>query len=178
LLAAWAGGASPITALVPEGKALEEVARFFGLSSLAVGDWVRQGALAVKVLPMTDQAGYDRLLWACDMNIVRGEDSFLRAQWAGRPMVWHIYHQDEGVHLVKLAAFLERYCKGLPDAAALAMRRLCEGFNRDEDVAALWPAFAEMLPVLGQHALIWPENVLKNGDLLSRLVQFSENQLQ
>jgi uncharacterized repeat protein (TIGR03837 family) len=178
LLAAWAGGASPITALVPEGKALEEVARFFGRSSLAVGDWVRQGALAVKVLPMTDQAGYDRLLWACDMNIVRGEDSFLRAQWAGRPMVWHIYHQEEGVHLVKLAAFLERYCKGLPDAAALAMRRLCEGFNRDEDVAALWPAFAEMLPVLGQHALIWPENVLKNGDLLSRLVQFSENQLQ
>lgn len=178
LLTAWAGSGTPITALVPEGRALGEVARFLGLAAMKAGDMARQGALTVHALPMTDQAGYDRLLWACDLNIVRGEDSFLRAQWAGRPILWHIYHQDEGVHLVKLAAFLDRYCATLPEAAAQAMRRLCEGFNRDEQVAALWPAFAEMWPVLGEHALLWPKKVLINGDLLTRLVQFSENRLQ
>ena len=50
--------------------------------------------LTVRVLPFVPQAEYDRLLWACDVNIVRGEDSFVRAQWANRPFAWHIYPQS------------------------------------------------------------------------------------
>ena len=45
-------------------------------------------------LPFLPQASFDRLLWACDVNFVRGEDSFVRAQWAGRPFVWQIYPQS------------------------------------------------------------------------------------
>jgi uncharacterized repeat protein (TIGR03837 family) len=154
------------------------VARFFSRDGLAAGAQLKQGALTVKVLPMTDQAGYDKLLWACDLNLVRGEDSFLRAQWAGRPMLWHIYRQDEGAHLVKLDAFLERYTAALPTGAGRAMRQLCLAFNRDEDVGALWPAFAASLPELAQHARTWPQIALKNGDLVTRLVQFCENRIQ
>ncbi|MGI9134460.1 MAG: elongation factor P maturation arginine rhamnosyltransferase EarP, partial [Rhodoferax sp.] len=34
-------------------------------------------------LPYTDQRGFDEILWACDLNFVRGEDSLVRALWAG-----------------------------------------------------------------------------------------------
>ncbi len=42
-------------------------------------------------LPWLSQPDYDHLLWACDLNIVRGEDSLVRALWAGAPFVWQIY---------------------------------------------------------------------------------------
>ena len=56
--------------------------------------------------PLT-QIDYDHLLWACDLNFVRGEDSLVRALWARKPFVWHIYPQDDGAHIGKLNAFLD-----------------------------------------------------------------------
>ncbi len=64
------------------------------------------GALTVHWLPLMSQLQYDDLLWACDFNFVRGEDSLVRAVWAGRPFAWHIYPQDDGAHQAKLQAFL------------------------------------------------------------------------
>jgi len=58
-------------------------------------------------LPLQDQMGFDELLWACDLNFVRGEDSLVRALWAGNPFVWQLYPQDDGAHLPKLEAFLD-----------------------------------------------------------------------
>lgn len=58
-------------------------------------------------LPLQDQAGFDELLWACDLNFVRGEDSLVRALWAGKPFVWQLYPQEDGAHLNKLEAFLD-----------------------------------------------------------------------
>ncbi len=58
-------------------------------------------------LPYTDQNGFDEMLWACDLNFVRGEDSLVRALWAGQPFVWHIYPQDDNAHHAKLEAFLQ-----------------------------------------------------------------------
>ncbi len=65
------------------------------------------GALTVHWLPLMDQPAFDELLWACDFNFVRGEDSLVRAVWAGRPFAWHIYPQDDGAHEAKLQAFLK-----------------------------------------------------------------------
>jgi len=62
---------------------------------------------AWNLLPPLPQSGFDELLWACDLNFVRGEDSLVRALWAGRPFVWQIYPQHDGVHQEKLAAFLD-----------------------------------------------------------------------
>jgi uncharacterized repeat protein (TIGR03837 family) len=58
-------------------------------------------------LPYTDQNGFDEMLWACDLNFVRGEDSLVRALWAGQPFIWHIYPQDDNAHHAKLEAYLE-----------------------------------------------------------------------
>jgi uncharacterized repeat protein (TIGR03837 family) len=58
-------------------------------------------------LPYTTQDGFDDMLWACDLNFVRGEDSLVRALWAGQPFIWHIYPQDDNAHHAKLEAFLD-----------------------------------------------------------------------
>lgn len=64
-------------------------------------------ALAISYLPAVPQAQFDEMLWACDLNLVRGEDSLIRALWAGQALVWHIYPQDDDAHHAKLHAFLD-----------------------------------------------------------------------
>ncbi|HAU57654.1 MAG TPA: elongation factor P maturation arginine rhamnosyltransferase EarP [Comamonadaceae bacterium] len=63
--------------------------------------------LSISYLPHHPQAAFDEMLWACDLNLVRGEDSLVRALWAGRPLVWHIYPQHDNAHHGKLHAFLD-----------------------------------------------------------------------
>ncbi len=58
-------------------------------------------------IPPLSQIEYDELLCSCDLNFVRGEDSLIRALWAGKALVWHIYPQDDGAHAAKLNAFLD-----------------------------------------------------------------------
>ena len=70
------------------------------------------GKLQVLRIPFLSQDEYDHLLWTCDLNVVRGEDSFMRATWAGKPFIWQIYPQQEEAHLTKLDAWLSR--AGLP----------------------------------------------------------------
>ncbi|MBC7715639.1 MAG: elongation factor P maturation arginine rhamnosyltransferase EarP [Pseudorhodobacter sp.] len=65
--------------------------------------------LRVHYLPWLSQPDYDHLLWASDLNFVRGEDSFVRAQWAGKPFVWQIYPQQDDAHVVKLRAFVDLF---------------------------------------------------------------------
>ncbi len=63
------------------------------------------GQLHINQLPYVSQTEFDHLLWACDVNLVRGEDSLVRALWAGQPFAWHIYPQDDLAHHDKLHAF-------------------------------------------------------------------------
>ncbi|MDR0261221.1 MAG: elongation factor P maturation arginine rhamnosyltransferase EarP, partial [Comamonas sp.] len=63
--------------------------------------------IAIHALAACPQPQFDEMLWACDLNLVRGEDSLVRALWAGQPMVWHIYPQQDNAHHAKLNAFLD-----------------------------------------------------------------------
>lgn len=67
----------------------------------------RPATASVRMLPLTDQPGFDRILWSSDLNLVRGEDSLVRALWAGQAFVWHIYPQHDNAHHAKLEAFLD-----------------------------------------------------------------------
>ena len=71
------------------------------------------------------QLDYDKLLWSCDLNLVRGEDSFVRAIWAGKPMLWQIYPQKDGTHHVKLDAWLK--LAKPPTAVGDAMHQWADG---------------------------------------------------
>lgn len=179
LMRAWRDGDREILLLVPEGRIVAGVARFFGDAALSVGACRSAGRLTARVVPFVGQDDYDRLLWSCGLNFVRGEDSFVRAQWAARPFVWQIYPQHDAVHLAKLEAFLTRFAAGLGDAAATALRVFCEAWNRDdalagEALAAGWPAFAAALPPLEVHARDWAAALGARDDLATALVKFSE----
>ncbi len=99
----------------------------------------QQGNLHVARIPFTTQPEYDQTLWTADLNIVRGEDSFVRALWAAKPAIWHIYPQTEDTHLVKLDAWLAR--TDLPPDVKSCIR----SWNL-EDPAATYPnAFDQVL---------------------------------
>jgi uncharacterized repeat protein (TIGR03837 family) len=168
LFDAWRSGKSAITCLVPEGVAVEAVRAFLG-GEAKPGAARTHGALTVRVLPFVAQPDYDRLLWACDLNFVRGEDSFVRAQWAGKPFVWHIYPQDKNLHLVKLKAFLQRYAAGIDSLSAFSL-----GWNgaEDGDWAALWFALQADMPKIASRGADWRRQVLAHGDLTSNLLKF------
>lgn len=63
--------------------------------------------LQLAYLPPLTQQDFDHLLWTCDLNLVRGEDSVIRAIWAGKPLIWQIYPQQDAAHHDKLDAFLD-----------------------------------------------------------------------
>ncbi len=86
---------------------------------------------------MTDQSDYDHLLWCCDFNLVRGEDSFLRAQWAARPFLWHIYPQADAAHLEKLTAFLELYGHHLSPDCHNALNSLSLAYDQGLGIEAV-----------------------------------------
>ena len=171
LLAAWATGNDPILCLVPEGRALPQLAAFFGQAQAraAPGDTFRRGSLEARVLPFVEQERYDELLWLCDINFVRGEDSCVRAQWAGKPFVWHIYPQHDNVHMQKLRAFMQLYCAGLPPDAAHALHGLWEAWNGERVVSAGWNDFWAHRSMFRQHALDWAQELSGNSLALNLL---------
>jgi len=161
--------------LVPEGRILGDVRHWLGVEGLAVGDVHQRNALTVQVLPFVRQEQYDRLLWCCDFNAVRGEDSFVRAQWAGRPLLWHIYRQNEDIHLDKLDAFLDLYTAALSPAAKAALVELWQAWNTDGDMAQAWKILLAHWPELSQHAQTWCLEQGLQADLATALVQFYES---
>jgi uncharacterized repeat protein (TIGR03837 family) len=180
LLRAWAGGGAPVRCVVPEGVAQEALSAFFDGADLSPGVTLRRDRLEVRIIPFLDQDEYDRLLWACDLNFVRGEDSFVRGQWAARPLLWQIYPQNEGAHWPKLEAFLELYCRGLPVETAAALASFWRAWNKGDAsaVEAGWTGFDKHRLELQAHALRWAGQLAKAGNLANNLVQFCENLLK
>ncbi|AMO24715.1 elongation factor P maturation arginine rhamnosyltransferase EarP [Ramlibacter solisilvae] len=117
--------------------------------------------LRVSWLPLLAQSEFDHLLWSCDANFVRGEDSLVRALWAGRPFVWQIYPQHDDAHHAKLRAFLDWM------QAPSGLRRFHEA----------WSGVGGELPVFDSAA--WTDSVsaararlLAQDELASQLLGF------
>jgi uncharacterized repeat protein (TIGR03837 family) len=92
---------------VPESIIWPKIAEYFGKKAVQAGEILSKNNLSVHTLPFLSQADYDQLLRDCDLNFVRGEDSWLRAIWAGKPFIWQPYVQTEDAHIAKLNAFLD-----------------------------------------------------------------------
>ena len=119
-------------------------------------------------LPWLSQPDYDRLLWSCDLNFVRGEDSFVRAQWAGVPFVWQIYPQDDGAHAVKLQAFLDLLLAGRSDAFATRLRALWCAWNGIGPWPLAWPEPGPWRAL----AAGWCGGLARQPDLATQLLGF------
>jgi len=168
----WASGNQPVICLVPEGRILPQVGQYFDDVAPCVGKAYVSGKLQVRVLPFLEQERYDELLWACDVNFVRGEDSCVRAQWAGKPFIWQIYPQDDAVHLKKLEAFLTLYNRQLGEFAEQAVRDLWNSWNRGSGSGLAWPAFASVRGELERHTINWACHLAENN-LALNLLDFS-----
>lgn len=118
-------------------------------------------------LPFVSQDDFDHLLSYCDLNIVRGEDSFVRAQWAAKPFIWQIYPQEDGAHHLKLDAFLIKYLKNSPAETAQYIN----------EAMRLAPAktWLNQLPEIDKHALHWRnelDQLTFEGDLAVQIRKF------
>lgn len=121
--------------------------------------------------PFLPQTEFDRLLWASDAAVIRGEDSFVRAQLAATPLLWSTYPTEDGAHRVKLDAWLGRFAPSLPEG-------LREDYVRASDDwlegALDAKAFANLLvraPELARGFRAWREGLLANGDLGANILR-------
>jgi uncharacterized repeat protein (TIGR03837 family) len=123
------------------------------------------GQLHISQLPYFSQTEFDHLLWACDLNFVRGEDSLVRALWAGQPFVWHIYPQDDLTHHDKLQAF----CQTLHMPKAL--QHAHDVWNGLTD--ATMPTFTHAEMAVWQAWAVQTRQLLQTqSDLSTQLIEF------
>jgi len=164
---AWlaALAARPTLLLVPQGPAQ-------GLIRRVLGPSLRLNALRAELLPWLPQTQFDRLLWSGDLNVVRGEDSLVRALWAGSPFVWQLYPQRDGVHRRKLQAFLERWQADGPVAPPCAVADLFVWWNADPDRCGAVPPWPQ--PARWRAAVQgWREHLAGQDDLTAQLIGFA-----
>lgn len=167
LLASLAADGRPTVLATAPGAATGAVRA--ALATLGEGS----STLRQHPLPWLAQPEFDRLLWAADLNFVRGEDSWVRAQWAGKPFVWQAYPQDDGAHGAKIEAFLELALAGAPREIAEAVRDWTAAWNALDDPAAPLPAWTpETLAGAGTAARAWRDLLWGSADLVTRLLAF------
>jgi len=142
--------------LIPEGVAPE----------LATGRLGPFKQVYVERIPFVSQPEYDQLLWMADLNFVRGEDSIVRAVWAGKPLIWQIYPQTEGTHLIKLEAWLKM--SSLPTDIQDLMRN----WNADTVSADLPNGFAQA--VNPETYAQWSGHALALSHTLAQDIDFAQ----
>ncbi|WP_292780135.1 elongation factor P maturation arginine rhamnosyltransferase EarP [Methylophilus sp. UBA6697] len=163
----------PVRVFVPQAVA-PMLAAVLGVNNVQVGDRIQREQCEFLVIPFLSQTDYDRLLYLCDFNFVRGEDSWIRALWAGKPMIWLPYQQSEDTHLLKLNAFMAHYLAQadapLSDVIYHAMLAWAQG----DWQAADWPSLQAVLPQFTQHAHAFKVSQSQQADLATNLVIFIE----
>ena len=152
----------PTCLLAAHGHAARQVAK-------CLGSELQRGAMRAQLLPALTQRDYDHVLWSCDLNFVRGEDSFVRAQWAGKPFVWQIYPQDDGAHLVKLDAFLSLFTAGAEPIWAEPVRALWRAWNVARPELPAIPAGPEW----ARRCAGWRAGLSTQADLSTQLLGFA-----
>lgn len=133
------------------------------------------GALRLHELPHLPQREFDFLLWSCDLNLVRGEDSAVRALWAARPHVWQIYEQDDGVHAEKLDAFMARWMDQWPSELAEQVRciwRSWNGLNSDDAPLSDLLNLAVKQVEWGHFSRLASQKLANQVDLTTQLIEF------
>lgn len=158
---------------VPASAILPKVANFFGKDSIEIGEKITKDNLTVLVLPFLSQGDYDKLLSECDLNFVRGEDSWVRAIWVGKPFIWQPYFQDENTHIKKLDAFLSLiYANFDAKHRVFEMHANWAGEQLSADV---WLNYFNQFAHIADYTLQQSQQLAKQTDLTAKLVRFCNN---
>lgn len=180
-MAMWQEVGTPITLWLAGGQVIESLraAKLIAPEELQQeGDICDLGNVTLVRIPFVPQAAFDRLLWLADAAIVRGEDSFVRALWAGLPFFWHIYRQDDDVHLQKLHSFWFKAMQGWPTELRQAFTVLSDDLNGAGAVSSLkreqaWQYLCAHWQSWVKSAAAWSEMLHGQDNALEKLARFS-----
>jgi len=174
LLTALAGSNQSIDCYVPASSVLPKVAEFFGKQSIAAGEQLNYKNLSLHTLPFLSQADYDNLLAICDINFVRGEDSWVRAIWAGKPFIWQPYWQTEDTHITKLNAFIDLFYRDCDESAKQASYATHAAWTSDSMPPSVWQNYLNNLSALKAFTLQQTSALASLPNLATNLVIFIE----
>lgn len=156
----------PTLLLTTPGAAHQQVAA-------VLGPRLRLRHLHAVAMPAMAQADFDRLLWSCDLNLVRGEDSFVRALWAGVPFVWQLYPQQDRVHAAKLDAFMTRFIDGAGQPLAAELERLFGWWNGVDSTDDGLPPPLPPHDRWRAHCAAFRDRLAEQADLTTSLIDFA-----
>lgn len=158
----------PIEFYCPMSKLCHELSQHFDQWQISAGNSYQLGNAVVHFIPFLPQSEYDRLLWSCDLNFVRGEESLIRGLLSAKPLVWHIYPTEDQAHWMKLDAFMQT------TAMQPVLADLNRSWNAQQPIVNLREVIA-LLPSLTSQAQHIQQRLLSLGDLSSNLIQFIDS---
>lgn len=146
---------------------------------LHVGDDFVLGNLTLVRIPFVPQSVFDCLLWLADGAVVRGEDSFVRALWAGIPFFWHIYQQEVATHLQKLDSFWQKATANWPVSLQRSILALSDDLNggemlNDKRRLANWRNLCFQWQGWLNAAAVWSDSLHSQSSALERLARFNQ----
>lgn len=179
-----ANQAQAVNVFLPYNDNLSALSDFFTEDNFQIGQVIQKGKLRICILPFLSQTDYDQLLRACDLNFVRGEDSWIRAIWAAKPFIWQPYIQAENTHITKLNAFLQTHypikdgdntIAALIHEAHLAWSNVPQStFNQND----IWQTLLNQLNVIQQYQILQTQQLAKQPDLVTQLMRFTQKKLK
>lgn len=173
---------APFTTLVDSLFRENRHIRLFKPVATPKNEVKKYGLVEIHEIPFLSQYEYDYLLWTCDFNFVRGEDSFVRAQWAGKPFIWQIYVQEDGAHLIKLQAFLDKIRPFYDEVSFERLANLHDLWNEGGQIQTksgldVCGKTLQSLADLKSGAQNWSNYLVSQIDLSTQLLTFAETQI-
>lgn len=161
---------SPVECYCPMNKLCHHLSTHFTHWQVLAGHSYQLGNCTLHFIPFLPQSEYGRLLWSCDLNFVRGEESLIRGLLAAKPLVWHIYPTEDQAHWIKLTAFINSIT--MPTSLA----KLTRDWNAQSPLSNVHEVLNQ-LSQLESHALTTQKAILSMGDLSVNLVSFIESKV-
>lgn len=166
----------PISLFIPLNSSIAPIIDNLASFKKKSSGVIYKGNSTIHLLPFLSQADYDHLLWACDLNFVRGEDSWIRAIWAGKPFIWQPYIQTDDTHIKKLKAFLNLYLNtAAPEVKSALYESNLSWSKASTSTPSQLDQLINHLPDLLTYAKQQTNVLATQSDLASKLVFFSDN---
>lgn len=155
---------------IPDSGVMSKVADYFGVKNIEIGQKTTKDNLTIQVLPFLSQFDYDKLLSECDLNFVRGEDSWVRAIWAAKPFIWQPYFQEENTHIKKLDAFLALFYANLD--VKNSVFEMHANWSGQKLSLAVMQDYLNHFSQISDYTFKQSQQLAKQNDLATQLVTF------
>lgn len=185
-LSMWQQYGRPMTLLLAGSQIIDSLKADGAIPEDALqhdGDIFQTACVRLIKLPFVPQCDFDTLLHLADGLIIRGEDSFVRAQFAAKPFFWHIYPQDENTHLEKLHAFWQKTAPFYPSSLLAAHQSLSDELNGGSSLSCegrlkAWRLLDENQAQWSAAVAEWQKFLFDQPSALEKLAKFISNTLK